>query len=186
MKHQHQEVTMMQVSATCSATDKKAGRQQIFVCLILLPIVLFTLSGFTVIPNTAQTSSIATEMAIPRAMQMSEMLTFSATDISCSDSIILDQISWSGIRIYFNECALEHLTALVASVGTGGTAIALISSLCPDCAPIAAGIAALVAGVTSGIDFLQWASQGCGGAFLDISWSGVQFESACPTQDNGS
>jgi hypothetical protein len=169
----------MQASATRSAIDKKAGRQRVFVSLILLPIVLFTLSGFTFISNTVHTPRIATGTTIPRAIQMSEMLTFSATDVSCSDVIAIDQISLSGIRIYFNECVLEHLTALVASAGAGAAFIGLV---CPGCAPIATWIATILAGVTGSIDFLQYASQGCDGAFLDISWSGVQFESACPSQ----
>src|SRR5205823_1513192 len=133
-----------------------------------LPIILFTLSAFTFIPNTVQTPNVATGITIPRAAQR-EMLTHSATDGNCSDVVIPEGFSLSGIKIYFNVCALQHLTALVASFGAGGAFIALV---CPECETLVALITALTAGATGGIDFLQYKAQGCGGVFLDISWSG--------------
>ena len=135
----------------------------------------------------AQTPRHATETTLPITLQMNEMLVFSTTDVSCSDVIILDKFSWSGIRVYFNVCALEHLNALMASAGAGAAFIGFVSLLCPDCAPIATVITTIAAGFTANIDFLQYASQGCGGAFLDISWNGgIKFESACSTLVNGS
>jgi len=169
---------------TYKSIDKHRRRQQVFVCLFLLPFVLFTLSGFTFMPNTAQTPNRATATPLPLALQMSALHPGYAADDGCSDVINIVQFSWTEIKIYFNECALEHLTAIVASVGAGG--IGLVSLLCPDCDPIIAWIVSL-SGAAAGIDFLQSASQGCGGAFLDISWfGGIRFESACSAQVNGS
>jgi len=170
----------MQARTTRSATDKKTGKQRVFVCLLLLPLVLFTLSAFTFIPNTTQIPNVTIGTTLPRTVQMSEMLTLSATDVSCSDVITLEKFSWSGIRIYFNACALEHFTAFVASVGAGVSAFGLVTLVCQECAPLATWIATKVSGAVAGIDFLQYAAQGCGGALLDISWDGgIQFESAC-------
>jgi hypothetical protein len=158
--------------------DKKTGRQLVIVSLLLLPFIMFSLSAFTFTPNT--TPSIAMGTTLPQAIQMSGTQLLSATDVSCSDVVTLEGFSLSGIRIYFNVCALQHLTAFVASFGAGGAFIGLI---CPECDPLVAWIATIMAGATGGIDFLQHAAQGCGGAFLDISWSGgIKFVPACDIQ----
>jgi hypothetical protein len=173
-------------NTTRSTIDKQAGRQRLYVCLLLLPLVLFTLSAFTFTPNTVQTTNQATTTTRLLALQMSALHPGSPADDGCSDMIILEQLSWSEIKLYFNVCALEHMTALFASVGAGAGVLGLISSVCSVCAPIAAWIAAIAAGAAAGTDFLQ-AADGCGGAILDISWTGgVRLESACSTQDNGS
>lgn len=170
----------MQPDITRYGMDKKTGRQFMFVCLLLLPFVLFSLSAFTFVPNMAQTPRTTFETTLMRSTQMSEILARSATDVSCSDVITPEGVSWSGIRIYFNTCALQHLTAFVASIAAGGAFIGLI---CPECDPLVAWIATIMAGATGGIDFLQYASQGCGGAFLDISWNGgIKLEPACAIQ----
>ncbi len=170
----------MQESTTRYTIDKQAGRHRLFVCLLLLPLVLFTLSGFTFSPNTAHTPNRVTEPPLPLALHPGY-----AADDGCSDAISLVEFSWSEIKLYINECALQHLNALVAIAGAGGDAF--IALLCPDCAALAAWIATIAAGATGGIDFLQYASDGCGGVFLDISWfGGIRFESACSPQVNGS
>ncbi len=177
----------MQASTTRYAIDKKTGRQQVFVCLLLLPFVLFALSGFTSIPNTAQAPNQATGTTLPLALQMSALHPGYAADDGCSDVITLVQFSWSEIKIYLNVCALEHLSAFVTSAGAGAAFVGFLSLWCEGCAPIAAVLTFIAAGFMSNIDFLQYASQGCGGAFLDISWfGGIQFESACSPQDSGS
>jgi len=177
----------MHANTTRSAIDKKTGRQQVFVCLLLLPFVLFTLSGFTFIPNKVQTANQATEASLPLTLPMSTLHTAHAADDSCLDVIIVEQFSLSGVKIYFNNCALEHLNALLASADAGAAFIGVASLLCEECVPIAAVITTTVAGLTATNDFLQYASQQCGGAFLDISWDGgIQFESACSPQENGS
>jgi hypothetical protein len=167
----------MEPNTTRYAMDKKTGRQLMIVSLFLLPLVLFSLSAFTFTPNTSQ--SIAMGTTLPH----------SVTDVSCSDVITLEQFDESGIRIYFNACALEHLTAIVSSasaVGAGVGAMGLVSLLCPECDPLIPWISAIALGATAGINFLQYASQGCGGAILDISWEGgIQFESACSPPNTG-
>jgi hypothetical protein len=180
IRNQHQEVIKMQPDITRYRIDKKTGRQFVIVCLLLLPFILFTLSVFTFVPNTAHTPRTAIGTTLTRSTQMNEMLARNARDVGCSDVIIPEGVSWSGIRMYFNTCALQHLTAFVASIAAGGAFIGLI---CPECDPLVAWIATIMAGATSGIDFLQYASQGCGGAFLDISWSGgIKLEPACAIQ----
>ncbi|SRR6266480_1085584 len=178
----------MQARTTRSAIDKKTGRQQVFVCLLLFPFVLFTLSGFTFIPKPAQTPKQATETTLlsspqQRDFQMSILLSSASTDESCSDIVYPDRISGQEIRIYFNNCALQHLSALISSAGASGAVLSFISLWCEECAPIAAGITAIAAIITANIDYWQYASQGCGGAFLDISWGeGIKFEPACGIQ----
>ena len=174
----------MHANTTRSAIGKKTGRQQVFVCLLLLPFVLFTLSGFTFIANKVQMPNQAPETSLPLTFQMSVLHTAKAADDGCSDVVYIDQVSWQGIKIYFNLCALEHLNAWAAD---GDAGAAFITFICPECTPVAAGITAVVAGVEANLANLQYASQGCGGAFLDISWDGgIQIEPACSTQDNGS
>lgn len=174
----------MHANASVYTIDKKSGRQQVLVCLFLLPLVLFALSGFTFIPNTAQTSRVASGTPLPLTFQMSVLHTASTADDGCSDVAYIDQLNWQEIKIFFNLCALEHLSALTAD----GSALAgLIAFICPDCTPLAAGITALVAGVEASLANLKAASQQCSGAYLDISWSGGwQFEPACSTQNEGS
>src|SRR6266446_6268407 len=133
----------MRIDTTHFAIDKQAGRQRLFVCLLLLPLVLFTLSGFT-FPDTAQTPNQVTATTLPPALHPG-----STADDGCSDIIILEQLSWSEIKLYFNVCALEHMTALFASVGAGAGVLGLISSVCPECAPIAAWIATIAAGAAA-------------------------------------
>lgn len=173
----------MQASTTRSAIDKKTGRQQVFVCLLLFPFVLFTLSGFTFFPNTAQTPKQATETTLPLTLQMSTKLTLSAADESCTDTIHVIQSTLSEIRIYFNVCSLEHLSALVQGADAGAAFLTFISIWCEECAPVAVGATAIAAMVTASIDYLQYASQGCGGVFLDIRLDGgIKFEPACDIQ----
>lgn len=176
----------MQAGTTRSAIDKKTGRQQVFVCLLLFPFVLFTLSGFTFIPNTAQRPKQATETTLPLTLQMSTKLTLSAADESCTDTIYIVQSSSSEIKIYFNVCALQHLSAIVAGVDAATAAVNLITLVCSACAPLDAWISTVAAGIAAGITanlaFLQYASHLCGGdgAYLDISWTGGwQFEPSC-------
>jgi len=110
----------------------------------------------------------------------------SPADDGCSVMISLVQFNWSGIKLYINDCGLQYLSALVQSASAGAAFVGFVSLWCEGCAPIAAVIAFIAAGFTANIDFLQSAS-GCGGAILDISWTGgIRWESACSTQDNGS
>ncbi len=172
----------MQESTTRYTIDKQAGRHRLFVCLLLLPLVLFTLSGFTFSPNTAHTPNRVTEPPLPLALHPGY-----AADDGCSDAISLVEFSWSEIKLYINDCALQHLSAWITSVGAGAAFVGFVSLWCEGCAPIAAVLTFIAGGFMSNIDFLQYASQGCGGAFLDISWfGGIQFEPACSPQDNGS
>src|SRR5450759_3240562 len=119
----------MNTNTTLYTKDKQARKQRVFVCLLLLPFVLFTLSGFTFIPKTVQTPNQAIRPPIPLTLQMSTTLTLSAAEESCIESIYVVQFSLSGIKINFNVCALEHLSALVQSAGAGGAFIGLFSSL---------------------------------------------------------
>lgn len=164
--------------------------QRVWVYLLLLPIVLFTLSSFTFLPRMVHAQSIATSTPLPLTIQMSALHPRVQVDDGCSDVITLDQISWSGIRLFINDCALQHLSALVATFGAFGTSAALlgvVSSWCFVCAPIAAWIAALAGGATAGLDYLEYDSHGCGGVFVDISWTGgIQVEPACSTSNTGS
>lgn len=165
--------------------NKQVRRQWAYAYIFLLPFVLFALSGFT-FPNTSQTPDMAAGTTLPLTLQMSALHPGYAVDDGCSDIITLEQFSWSEIRIYFNACALEHFTAIVAgasAAGAGAGAFGLVSLLCQECAPLVPWITAIVSGATAGIDFLQYASQGCGGAFLIISWDGgIRFEPACGIQ----
>jgi hypothetical protein len=170
----------MEPNNTRYEMDKKTGRQFLIVCLLLLPSIVFSLSAFTFIPNTAPAPNRATETTLPLALQMSALGPGYAVDDGCSDVVNIVQSSWTEIKIYLNECAIEHLAALVASVGAVGAG--LVSFLCPECDPIIAWIASLT-GVSAVIDFLQSAAQGCGGAFLDFSLSdGIKTEPACDIQ----
>ncbi len=168
---------------TESIKAKKSGvGQRVWAYLVVLPLVLFTLSGYTVIPNTIQPLNLTMETTIPLTFQKGATLTQSAGNVSCSDIITLEQFSGSEMKIYFNDCALQHLTALAATASAAAASIGFVSLWCSDCAPVAAGIATIAAWVTANIATLQYASQQCGGAFLDISWDGgVQFEPACST-----
>src|SRR5438094_774045 len=105
---------------TLHRVDKKTGRQFVIVCLLLLPFILFTLSAFTFVPSTAHTPRTAIGTTLMRTTHMREMLAHSARDVSCSDVVIPEGFSLSGIRIYFNVCALQQLTAILASLGAGG------------------------------------------------------------------
>src|SRR5438874_12663124 len=106
---------------------KKLGVvQHMWAYLLLLPIVLFTLSGFTFLPNTAHTASTATSTPSPLAIQMSALHPGLQADDGCSDVITLDQISWSGIQLFINDCALQHLSAIVAAFGAFGTSTAVL------------------------------------------------------------
>ncbi len=177
----------MHANTTRSAIDKKRGRQQVFVCLLVLPFVLFTLSGFTFIPNVSQTANQATRTPLLLTFQMSVLHTANAADDGCSDVVYIDQVSWQKIRIYFNLCALEHLSALTADGAAAAALIDFVSLWCPDCVPVAAVTTAVVAVVGANVANLQYAAQQCGGAYLDINFDGGwQFEPACGTQDEGS
>jgi hypothetical protein len=149
---------------------------------IVLLLLLFTLSGCTFLPNTTHTSNVATGIAIPRAVQMSEMLPHSTTDGSCSDVVIPEGFSLSGFRLYVNGCALQHLNAWVTTAGPG--AIVLIMLLgCQECAPLITWIGAITSGISGGIDFLQIDTQGCSGAYVDISLNdGIKVTPVCDSQ----
>jgi hypothetical protein len=155
--------------------------------LLLLPLVLFTLSSCISTPNVAQTPALAIAMTLPvsgqqRNFQMNGLLHASAADGGCTDAMQVDQASWQELRIYLNDCMLHHLSAIVADANL---AALLISLICPDCAPLAAWISAVVATFTANIAHLEYASQQCGGggAILDLSWdAGWQFKPVCQEQ----
>ena len=113
----------MQSNTTRYAIDNQARKQHVFVCLFLLPLVLFALSGFTVIPNTAQTPKQAAETPLRLTLQMSRTLPLRVADDSCIEIIYVVQLSSSEIKLYFNVCALQHLSALTSSVGAGGAEV---------------------------------------------------------------
>jgi hypothetical protein len=161
--------------------------QPVWAYLLLLPLVLFTLSSCISTPDTAQTPGLPIAMTLPvsgqqRNFQMSALLHASAADGGCTDAMRVDQASLQEIRIYLNDCMLLHLAAIVADANL---VAAFITLICPDCAPLAAWITAVVATFTANIAHLEYTSQRCGGggAILDVSWEeGWQFKPVCQDQ----
>src|SRR5216683_5537258 len=147
--HQHQEKTKMDSNTIHYTMDKHMRRQRVFVCLLLLPFVLFTLSGFTFLPNTAQTPNQATETTLPLALQVSALHPGTIADDGCSDVISLVEFSWSEIKLYINDCALQLLSAWITSAGAGAAFFGVVSLWCEGCAPIAAVLTFIAAGFSA-------------------------------------
>jgi hypothetical protein len=134
-------------------------------------------------PSLAVDARLDITASVPYAVAQQTLQTL---DDGCSDMVYPELVSWQEVRIYFNDCALQHLSAIVASAD----AVTLfINLVCPECGPVADWLIAAAAVVTANIVSLQYASQQCGGAgaYLDISWlGGWQIEPVCSTQDAGS
>lgn len=168
---------------------KNPGRGQRAWIYLFFPflLVLFTLSSCTVLPNTIQTSRpVTATMQVANAqyqkIPMSVLLTLTPADETCTDIVAPVQLSWQEMKFYFNVCALQHLSALLADSSAGVLIIDYIAVWCSDCVPVAAVITAAIAVVGANVANLQYASKQCGdeGAFLDISWTGGwRFEPVC-------
>ena len=143
-------------------------------------------------PTSSQTAGLLVRTNLStnsqyRDLPMSIMVTAGTADDGCSDIIYIDQLSLQGIRIYFNDCALQHLSVLATDANAVAGFMGIVSLWCEEWDPVTAGITAGAAAVTATITNLQDASQQCDGAYLDISWAGGwQFEPSCTTQSEGS
>lgn len=160
--------------------------QQARTLIVMLLLVLATLSSCTVAPNTGQALNLATGTTPPLTFHMRAALNRSAHSDSCTDVVSLAHLSSSEIKIFFSDCALQHLNVLATNANAVAALLAFVLSGCPGCQPIASGIAALVAWVTANITNLEYVSQECGGqgAFLDMNWStGIQSEPVCSPPD---
>jgi hypothetical protein len=175
------------MNTTHDAINKQTRKQRVYVCLFLFAFVLFTLNSCATFPDTTQTPGQKTattqSLKVQHTNSKKNVVQHNTTSAhGCSD-IVFSELVNGKLLIYFNDCALQHLSAIVASVDAGAAFLGFVSLRCEECVPIAAVIATIAAVVTAGKDFLQYASQGCGGAYLEISWDGgIQFEPACGIQ----
>jgi hypothetical protein len=160
--------------------------QQARTLFVMLLLVLFSLSSCTVAPNTGQALNLTTDTTLPLTFHTRATLTRSTNDDICTDVVSLAHLSSSEIKIFFSDCALQRLSVLATNANAVAALLAFVLSGCPDCQPIANGIAALVAWITANIANLEYVSQECGdqGAFLDMNWSmGIQSEPVCSPSD---
>jgi hypothetical protein len=116
--------------------NEQAQRRWVYICLLPLVLVLFTLSSCTVIPNSSQTPKIITGTTPAQTFQMSALLTASAAVEGCSDIMYPDRLNGQEIRIYFNDCSLHHLSAIAATIGA---ILAIVDAACSGRTPLTGG-----------------------------------------------